>query len=76
VRRLLPGNIEHRPSGGGHILSDLKEQGGLPYSRLARQQYNRARHDAAAEHPVEFLAGQHDALLAVQLQSGEFLDGF
>ena len=53
-RRLLTGDDQRGPTAAGGVAArDLEQQRRLADARLARQQYHRTGHQAAAEHPVE-----------------------
>ena len=51
---LLAGDVQHRP-GLRDQRPRLQQQGRLAHPGLARQQQHRARHQAAAEHPVQLV---------------------
>ena len=51
--RLLAGDVEHPPPLAGGAGGDVEQQGGLADAGLAGHQHDRARHQPAAEDPVE-----------------------
>jgi hypothetical protein len=52
--RLFTGDIQHERSGGAESVRHLKQQRALANTGIAADQYERTRHDAAAEHAIEF----------------------
>ncbi len=46
--------VEHRPDVARDVGRRLQQQRGLADARLAAEQHHRARHDAAAEHAIQF----------------------
>ncbi len=73
ARRLLAGHIEGAVLGAGRLGGHVQQQGGLADAGFAREQDDRARHEAAAEHPVQLRhAGRAGGgLPAVDLADGQ-----
>ena len=69
-RRLLAGHQQGGPA-GCHVRQRLQHQGALADSRLAPQQHQRTRNQAAAQHAVEFSDSRGDAVLRQGLDLGE-----
>ena len=50
----LAGDVEHPPAGAGEAGGGLQQQGGLADAGIAADQHGRGRHQAAAQHAVQF----------------------
>src|SRR5207253_269415 len=61
-RGFLTGGVERGMTAALELRGDLQQQRRLADARLAADQNHRARHDAAAEHEVEFVDARLPAL--------------
>ncbi len=70
-RRLLSAGVEHAPTRAGALGGDLEQQRGLADARLPTQKDCRARHDAAAQHPVELAHSARAAWGVLRVDLGD-----
>ncbi len=71
--RLLGGHEQYPSAGAGHRRQDLEKQRRLPHPRFAAEQRHRARHQPAAQDPIELgqPRGDRPRLSGVDLGQGD-----